>query len=225
MEKTWTFTQSHFAGGGSGGVCSALCARWAKMMLRAQKDYQFVPSITEADRNMYFQKANVPGKIAAVQTRFDQQQTRNKSDLAKVRAANSVSRILGNNIPNFDGLNLTIAIHQSLAIIGSNVDEAIEEVLTANKLRAVEDNQSAGFTSYWDGCSTGGCYIFFSSKLGHATAGYVTGGIRWQDYYFFDPNAGEFKAEGTQELHNLMTQFKTQYKQEGSARRVRVVTR
>lgn len=222
MTKTWTFSQARYPGVDQLGVCAALCARWSKMMLKARKDDKFAPSITEQDRNLYFNKANVPEKIAAVQARFDEKAKRNVADLQTVGIAHRATKVIEEQVPDFDALNLRIAVSQGLDRIKENSDIAFKEVLSANKLTGSDESRCTGFSTYFTGCEAGCCYIFFSGALEHATAAFVTGGRLWWDYYFFDPNAGEFRASGLTDLNGLMGQFQAAYKNEGAAQRVRV---
>jgi len=223
MQYIWPFEQTeyekkHYPNDADGGSCAALSARWAKLMLKCQKDSKFVPQVTVQDRELYVAKGNVPGVINRSQLAFDAGQRRSKSALADVVQSAKLQRAAADR-GEMDGMAVELEIQKHLGIIETNVARDIATLLGTYKLTGREETQCrGGFTEYWNGCQANSCYIFLGNDIGHAMAGYVTGGSWWWNYHFFDPNVGEYIAEGDKERDRLMASFANAYqKRTGSA--------
>ncbi|MGH7154409.1 MAG: hypothetical protein ACREF3_10835 [Acetobacteraceae bacterium] len=205
MKKLWDFKQHEYLKlhpeefkETPGGACAALAMRWAKMVLKAEKDYWLAPQVNQKNRADYFGKAKVPAKLGRIQQESEQHDLEMKRIFAA--AVEKRGQISEQEFSvELDNVETTISVSIRKVALGANL--VVREELTLLK----------GFPEYWTQCSGGSCYLF-SASLGHFFAGYVTTGLRSWDYYFFDSECGEYLANGEAEVEKLMGNFETAYK-------------
>jgi hypothetical protein len=226
LKQTWQFRQKSYIkqhslggiGSSSEGVCISLSCRWAKMMLKSDKALFSVPRLDEQQRTTYFTKQAVPTKIAINQDLFDKER---ETAHAEVQLAKQSKKTADDR---YNKGEISFAEYEILSdgIIG-NITPLVEtasknslrKILQSNKLTIVENQSCQSFSEYFLGAKGGCCYIFSSEGLKHAMAGYATGGVFSNDYYFFDPNSGEFIASGNSEIAVVMHAFKQHYRKLG----------
>lgn len=225
MPRTWEFVQSEYIqehdlgkiGALNEGVCISLSCRWAKMILKSKKASFGVPQVTNTDRGTYFAKAKAPGKVAANQNAFDKARGEAQQTLASSKDALVQARSLFQqgemSWTEYEMLSKSVMAGAKDGALES--DHSLQVITAANKLKIEETVACQSFSEYFLNVSTSSCYVFSSSGLEHAFAGYVTSGVFSKDYYFFDPNAGEYLAEGDSKAAVLMAAFGRAYAKSG----------
>lgn len=206
MEKLWDFKQKDYLKlhpeefrETPGGACAALAMRWAKMILKAEKDYWLAPKVNQKTRTDYFGKAKVPAKLGRIQQKSQQHDL----EMQQIFAATLEKR----------GQISEQEFSVELGKVETAISVSIRKVALDAKLVVREELTLVnGFPEYWKQCSGGSCYLF-SAGLGHFFAGYVTTGVRSWDYYFFDPELGEYLANGDAEVKKFMENVEKAYRQ------------
>jgi Yersinia/Haemophilus virulence surface antigen len=236
--KNWTFTQDQYIqtynlgqiGTLAEGVCISLSCRWAKMILKSKKTYfGSQPTVSGNQRDNYFNKTGIPQKIAQNQDTFDKlrEQAKQEIDLSKTALTESRDLFKKGEITWKEYELLSGSIMEGADDSGLESEHSLKVITASNKLSVTETVQCQSFSEYFLNVTAASCYIFVSAPLKHAFAGYVSSGTFSWDYYFFDPNAGEYQAAGNSDMAVLMTRFKKAYAKNVSAnsaaRRLKVV--
>ena len=227
LKKTWDFTQKGYIqkhglgdiGGSSEGICISLSCRWAKLMLKSEKDLFGSPELTQGKRSTYFAKGSVPKRIAINQDIYDKEREAARNELTNVKASKKLADELFNNgeISWEDHKILSGQIidgAREAVVVGAGAN-SVQKILLSNKLQIVETRSCNSFAEFFLGTQPKACYVFQSSGLEHAFGGYVTGGVFSKEYYFFDPNSGEFIASGDSGIAVVMQKFADHYTKQG----------
>ena len=225
LNQSWDFTQkgyikTHGLGGigaSSEGICISLSCRWAKMMLKSKKSLLNEPEVTKEQRTNYFSKGSTPTKIAINQDIFDKEREGTRTEISYAKESKKMAEELfeKGEVSWDEYLILSGNIIGGAKDTHGGVQNSLQKILHSNKLHVVESQSCQSFAEYFLGTKPGACYIFSSSGLEHACAGYVTGGVFSNDYYFFDPNSGEFIASGGSEVAAVMHKFQEHYAKQG----------
>ncbi len=194
---------------GKGGVCFAACAMWCRLQLSRPKDFWNAPK-GPADADKRLDELKLPettAKIASAQTLFAARAGRLRPHANKLGTAVEVIDILKKQ-----------GHGQAATAFGEAIEPAIDSAIQAGianiactikdfGLTIQADRPNVAWTQVPANLQVSGVHLLHfrtSSESGHAIAAYRTSGLLWSDYYVFDPNFGEFLANGDNDLVRLL---------------------
>jgi hypothetical protein len=105
---------------------------------------------------------------------------------------------------------------------GDIVSNALDQLLARQNLHIVRRKNCSSFQDYFKDVQDKACYIFKCQDLKHAFAGYFVERLIWDDFFFFDPNSGEFYMDGSSEMEHFMAEVRKLFGVAGRAERLQV---
>ena len=224
-KQLWSFEQKDFIKkhdlrGQEEGVCLALAARWSKMRLKRG-----------ATTAAYFEKQAKEGKetkpalLASMQQQYDavREPAKEMVDLLAQSRDVAFDEWFNGRISEDDYKRIEQTLAGRASKDQEEVKRALSDLFWTQNLTVADHRKCNSFQDYYANSRDKACYVFICRDLRHAFAGYYVHRPLWLDeFYFFDPNSGEYLLQGSSDLQAFMAMLRKGWEVPGHADRYEV---